>query len=106
MEKNPTKKLPSDYTAFPGKLDHASCVCLRVGRVSTQSREKEIAKYVIPMARADTGIPITERARDKEGFSGTFLSPFPLIPPCFSSGSAPFPSLEQGIFRPGLLHGF
>ena len=31
MCENPKKKLPHDYVNFPGKLDHTSCLCLKVG---------------------------------------------------------------------------
>lgn len=31
MEQNPKQKLPSDFKNYPGKLDHATCVCIRVG---------------------------------------------------------------------------
>lgn len=31
MEQNPKLKLPPDFKMYPGKLDHATCVCLSVG---------------------------------------------------------------------------
>eukprot|EP00026_Physarum_polycephalum_P005905 Phypoly_transcript_05944.p1 GENE.Phypoly_transcript_05944~~Phypoly_transcript_05944.p1 ORF type:complete len:576 (+),score=97.47 Phypoly_transcript_05944:116-1843(+) len=31
MEQNPKSKLPPDFKQYPGKLDHATCVCLTVG---------------------------------------------------------------------------
>ncbi|KAF2074491.1 hypothetical protein CYY_004196 [Polysphondylium violaceum] len=31
MEQNTSKKLPSDYTLYPGKMDHNTCVCFKVG---------------------------------------------------------------------------
>ncbi len=31
MQANPTKREPSDTKAFPGKMDHTTCLCLRVG---------------------------------------------------------------------------
>eukprot|EP00026_Physarum_polycephalum_P000336 Phypoly_transcript_00336.p1 GENE.Phypoly_transcript_00336~~Phypoly_transcript_00336.p1 ORF type:complete len:1616 (-),score=256.83 Phypoly_transcript_00336:128-4975(-) len=30
MENNPGKKLIEDYSLFPGKMDHATCVCMKV----------------------------------------------------------------------------
>ena len=30
MQDNPTKKLPKDYKEYPGKMDHTTCVALRV----------------------------------------------------------------------------
>lgn len=30
MNEHPKEKLPSDYVKFPGKLDHVTCVCIRV----------------------------------------------------------------------------
>ncbi|EGG21549.1 protein phosphatase 2C-related protein [Cavenderia fasciculata] len=32
MEQNTTKKLPCDYYLYPGKMDHNTCVCLKVGQ--------------------------------------------------------------------------
>ena len=34
MCENPKKKLPHDYVRFPGKLDHTSCLCIKVGAFS------------------------------------------------------------------------
>jgi len=31
MEQHPSEELPEDYTLYPGKMDHTSCVCLSVG---------------------------------------------------------------------------
>eukprot|EP01104_Vermistella_antarctica_P015048 TRINITY_DN4860_c0_g1_i2.p1 TRINITY_DN4860_c0_g1~~TRINITY_DN4860_c0_g1_i2.p1 ORF type:complete len:1810 (-),score=454.74 TRINITY_DN4860_c0_g1_i2:90-5519(-) len=31
MEEHPNKKLPSDYTRFPGKMDHSTAICWQVG---------------------------------------------------------------------------
>lgn len=28
---NPGKRVPNDYKLFPGKLDHTTCVCVKVG---------------------------------------------------------------------------
>jgi len=33
MINNPTKKLPVDYVNYPGKMDHSTCVCIRVGGI-------------------------------------------------------------------------
>eukprot|EP01113_Clastostelium_recurvatum_P025590 TRINITY_DN3079_c0_g1_i1.p1 TRINITY_DN3079_c0_g1~~TRINITY_DN3079_c0_g1_i1.p1 ORF type:complete len:615 (+),score=152.58 TRINITY_DN3079_c0_g1_i1:233-2077(+) len=33
MENNQGKRLPENYVEFPGKMDHTTCLCLRVGRV-------------------------------------------------------------------------
>jgi hypothetical protein len=31
MQANPTKREPTDTKAFPGKMDHTTCLCVRVG---------------------------------------------------------------------------
>jgi hypothetical protein len=31
MEQNPKEKLPNDYVTYPGKMDHATTVCLKIG---------------------------------------------------------------------------
>jgi len=35
MEQHPKQKQPHDFKAFPGKLDHSTCVCIRVGSNET-----------------------------------------------------------------------
>ena len=39
MEANKTKKLPVDYTTYPGKMDHTTCAVVRVG-VSEQETQR------------------------------------------------------------------
>eukprot|EP01105_Mastigella_eilhardi_P009533 TRINITY_DN224_c2_g1_i1.p1 TRINITY_DN224_c2_g1~~TRINITY_DN224_c2_g1_i1.p1 ORF type:complete len:1437 (+),score=327.44 TRINITY_DN224_c2_g1_i1:298-4311(+) len=36
MESHPNTRLPDDYQAFPGKVDHATCLCLKVGTPSSR----------------------------------------------------------------------
>ena len=31
MENNPSLELPDDYSRYPGKMDHTSCICIKVG---------------------------------------------------------------------------
>eukprot|EP00013_Stygamoeba_regulata_P029667 CAMPEP_0177651328 /NCGR_PEP_ID=MMETSP0447-20121125/12482_1 /TAXON_ID=0 /ORGANISM="Stygamoeba regulata, Strain BSH-02190019" /LENGTH=623 /DNA_ID=CAMNT_0019154387 /DNA_START=56 /DNA_END=1927 /DNA_ORIENTATION=+ len=38
MEENPEKKQPHDYILYPGKMDHTTCVCFRVGPVKFRDR--------------------------------------------------------------------
>lgn len=35
MESYPHKRLPHNFKLYPGKMDHVSCVCIRVGAAST-----------------------------------------------------------------------
>jgi hypothetical protein len=37
----PKKKLPIDYKTYPGKMDHTSCICLRVGPLPVVLDEPE-----------------------------------------------------------------
>jgi len=32
MEQNPTSRLPDNYATYPGKMDHATCVTVRIGK--------------------------------------------------------------------------
>lgn len=42
MEANPEKGLPKDYVAFPGKVDHTTCLAIKVGlRGAQYVREKK-----------------------------------------------------------------
>jgi hypothetical protein len=38
MEKNSGKKLPDDYTKYPGKMDHSTALCFVVGSKSHSKR--------------------------------------------------------------------
>eukprot|EP01126_Amoeba_proteus_P000561 TRINITY_DN1015_c0_g2_i1.p1 TRINITY_DN1015_c0_g2~~TRINITY_DN1015_c0_g2_i1.p1 ORF type:complete len:360 (+),score=57.58 TRINITY_DN1015_c0_g2_i1:342-1421(+) len=50
MEQHPNKPLPSDYSLFPGKLDHATCVCVRVKRCSMGDHLlEECFRKVVPL---------------------------------------------------------
>ncbi len=43
MEQNPKEKLPNDYVAYPGKMDHATAAIVRVGKfeqVLPKNKEK------------------------------------------------------------------
>ena len=31
MEENPSIELPDDYSTYPGKMDHTTCICVKVG---------------------------------------------------------------------------
>jgi len=73
MEKNPNRKLPENYVEFSGKLDHASAVCFRVGRTSTQTIQAEVSDHILPMVHPITGIQPNEKTNEKEGFSGNSL---------------------------------
>lgn len=67
MESNQGKRLPEDYVQFPGKMDHTTCLCFRVGRFPTLPEKGAIA-------------------------SGSSLSS-PLSTPLSSSGTSLTPSL-------------
>lgn len=44
MQENPTKKLPKDYKLYPGKMDHTTCLCIRVqknGKLGSSNHKKE-----------------------------------------------------------------
>jgi len=47
MEQNPDKKLPSDYTKYPGKVDHTSCACVKVGKTSFKDIEQTLDGLII-----------------------------------------------------------
>jgi hypothetical protein len=34
MQDNPHGRLPKDYRLYPGKMDHTTCVCVRVGEIN------------------------------------------------------------------------
>jgi hypothetical protein len=42
MMENAGRKVPEDYRSFPGKMDHTSCVCLRVGDFGAAAGKEEV----------------------------------------------------------------
>jgi len=48
MEKNPDKGLPKDYRKFPGKLDHTTCVSIKVGLNGAQLTKMSKGTPVTP----------------------------------------------------------
>ena len=36
MEQNPGKRLPKDYHKYPGKMDHTTIICFRVGYATSE----------------------------------------------------------------------
>eukprot|EP01094_Clydonella_sp_ATCC50884_P005524 TRINITY_DN1445_c0_g1_i2.p1 TRINITY_DN1445_c0_g1~~TRINITY_DN1445_c0_g1_i2.p1 ORF type:complete len:1205 (-),score=385.88 TRINITY_DN1445_c0_g1_i2:176-3277(-) len=51
MEQHPGKRLPPNYAQFPGQLDHATCVCVRVGHFSERmvGRIAELWDHHVPV---------------------------------------------------------
>ena len=49
MENNPGQILPNDYSKFPGKMDHTTCVAFRVGRASWFKQDIQEPPFVEPL---------------------------------------------------------
>jgi len=45
MEQNPFLALSHDYQKYPGKMDHTTCVALKVG-IFDKDKEKELEKQL------------------------------------------------------------
>lgn len=43
MQANPTKREPTDTKAFPGKMDHTTCLCIRVQTFTWLMGEREVS---------------------------------------------------------------
>jgi CRP-like cAMP-binding protein len=56
MESFPDKILPKDYKAFPGKLDHTTCVALKIKRATFKSVENELDSLVLRMRNPAQGL--------------------------------------------------
>lgn len=50
MEQNPQDKLPNDYIKYPGKMDHATCVTMKV-------TPSTIAVLTLQVGKFDLGVP-------------------------------------------------
>jgi len=63
MEQNPQDKLPNDYIKYPGKMDHATCVTMKVGKFDMGvPRNREVSKSVIdpPTISKNKGLNTTQ----------------------------------------------
>jgi len=61
MEENPEKKQPHDYILYPGKMDHTTCVCFRVGLNYPSKPTAKAQARVAPSALvSETADPLSE----------------------------------------------
>lgn len=108
METNPNSRLPDDYTRFPGKLDHTSCICFRLETTIHVHEEQsqlpklgflrlgDIGASSLREARSAVSSPKVEpmphpvsRSRSSEGLLRRRM-PSPLgLPQQLSGGAAP-----------------
>lgn len=56
METHPNQPLPSDYKLYPGKLDHTSCVSIKVKRSMFNQIESQLDNLVIRMRHPVKGV--------------------------------------------------
>lgn len=54
LKQNPKTKLPSDYKQYPGKMDHTTCVCVRI----VGTKERFLMKSVIPTIQHLASSPV------------------------------------------------
>ncbi|KAH3743374.1 1-phosphatidylinositol 4,5-bisphosphate phosphodiesterase delta-4 [Pelomyxa schiedti] len=59
METNPKQKLPSDYTKFPGKLDHTTCVCILVGATPKSTKTATATSTTTTTSTSSSSSPTT-----------------------------------------------
>jgi len=58
MQQNPEKALPNNYAEYPGKLDHCTCVCIRVSPSSMQEIEQMLDSFALRMRHPINGITL------------------------------------------------
>lgn len=56
MEQNPEKILPKNYREYPGKLDHTTCVALKVKRSTFKPVENQLDSLVLRMRNQAQGL--------------------------------------------------
>jgi len=62
MEENPGKRVPPDYSKYPGKMDHSTCLIFRIGRggrVGRMGRSSSMLSKVPPVFRTELCVPIS-----------------------------------------------
>ena len=51
LRNNPGSPLPTDYELFPGKMDHSTCLAVKVGSVLREDMSKKEISSVLPIHR-------------------------------------------------------
>jgi CRP-like cAMP-binding protein len=62
MEAYPDRILPKDYKQYPGKLDHTTCLALKIKRSTFKSTENELDSLVLRMRNPAQGLSTVKSA--------------------------------------------
>eukprot|EP01124_Arcella_intermedia_P024238 TRINITY_DN4034_c0_g1_i4.p1 TRINITY_DN4034_c0_g1~~TRINITY_DN4034_c0_g1_i4.p1 ORF type:complete len:1514 (-),score=449.67 TRINITY_DN4034_c0_g1_i4:136-4677(-) len=71
MEKNPNNNQPSSFKDFPGKVDHTTCLVIKVGKTTFRQWEVDMRDLLVRLRHPTTGLTI--EGTQKEIFKGTEL---------------------------------
>ena len=65
MEQNPFIELPDDYNLFPGKMDHSTCICFKVGEVKSETGpKKSLSNSEMPSIQSSPMIKLKKKITD------------------------------------------
>lgn len=75
MEKNPEKILPKSYKEYPGKLDHTTCIALKVRRSTFKPVENQLDSLVLRMRNQAQGLQTKGNTYGSSDFISSARSP-------------------------------
>jgi len=73
MEKNPNDTQPADSIQYPGKVDHVTCMVIRVGRSNFRQREADLRDLVVRLRHPTYGLTKEAEGTQKGTFKGRDL---------------------------------
>jgi len=122
MEQNPGSPQSSDYKEYPGKVDHSTCVVMKVGHTSFRQWEADLGDLVVRLRHPTYGITKEAEGTQKGTFKGSDLVAWIGKDPEYSETGEDFPqalmnfnyigtvtsqeSFVYETFKPDLLYQF
>eukprot|EP01124_Arcella_intermedia_P002081 TRINITY_DN11142_c0_g1_i1.p1 TRINITY_DN11142_c0_g1~~TRINITY_DN11142_c0_g1_i1.p1 ORF type:complete len:1417 (-),score=314.61 TRINITY_DN11142_c0_g1_i1:21-4271(-) len=73
MEQNPNNAQPPDSKNYPGKVDHATCVVMKVGKTNFRQHEADLRDLVVRLRHPTYGLTKEVEGTQKEVFKGRDL---------------------------------
>jgi len=73
MELHPNDPQPADSKGYPGKVDHVTCLVIRVGRSNFRQREADLRDLVVRLRHPTYGLTKEAEGTQKETFKGSDL---------------------------------
>uniref|UniRef100_A0A6B2L0J8 Cyclic nucleotide-binding domain-containing protein n=1 Tax=Arcella intermedia TaxID=1963864 RepID=A0A6B2L0J8_9EUKA len=91
MEQHPGEPQPVDYKAFPGKVDHTTCIVMKVSSTNFRQWEVDLSDLVVRLRHPTYGITKEAEGIQKGTFQGKDLETWINQDPEYSETGEDFP---------------